>query len=133
MLSEQSALHGFSFGQRLSMMYDSSSGAYFYEVRGSRDLFERAPQGGGTALMFDGNSGELRMLSQPTGERTGNTIESWLYALHMARVFGRAYQILVCFLGLATAVLSITGVYIWLKKRRAAHWRRRDTGPVQGV
>jgi uncharacterized iron-regulated membrane protein len=133
LLTEQSALHGFSFGQRLNMMYDSSSGAYLYEVRGSRDLFERVPQGGGTFVMFDGNSGELRLLSQPTGERTGNTIESWLYALHMARVFGRAYQVLVCILGLVTAVLSITGVYIWLKKRRAAHWRRRDMGPVQGV
>ncbi len=132
LLSEQSALHGFSFGQRLSMMYDSSSGAYFYEVRGSRDLFERAPQGGGTALMFDGNSGALRLLSQPTGERTGNTIESWLYALHMARVFGRPYQILVCLLGLATAMLSITGVYIWLRKRRSAHWSHSRSARGQG-
>ena len=33
---------------------------------------------------------------RPTGGHSGNTLESWLYALHMTRVFGRAYQIFVC-------------------------------------
>jgi uncharacterized iron-regulated membrane protein len=87
-------------------------------VRGSRDLFERAPKGGSTRLTFDGDTGELRNLTQPTGERTGNTIESWLYALHMARVFGVAYQILVCVVGLLVAMLPVTGIYIWWRKRR---------------
>lgn len=118
---------GFTTGQRLSLMYDRTSGAYFYEVRGSRDLFERAPQGGGTSVAFDGDSGNLRWLSQPTGERTGNTIESWLYALHMARVFGRPYQALVCVVGVATAMLSATGIYLWWRKRRARHHARRGS------
>ena len=122
LLAEQSALLGFSSGERLSMMYDRNSGAYFYEVRGSRDLFERAPQGGSTSVMFDGDTGQLRLLSQPTGERTGNTVESWLYALHMARVLGRTYQVLVCVLGISTALLSLTGIYIWWRKRRAARF-----------
>ena len=55
---------------------------------------------------------------RPTGGHSGNTVESWLYALHMTRVFGRAYQICVCALGLVTANLPATGVYIWWKKRR---------------
>ena len=124
LISEQAALLGFTYSDRLSMMYDRTSGAYFYEVRGSRDLFERAPQGGSTSVMFDGDTGQLRLLSQPTGERTGNTVEGWLYALHMARVFGRTYQILVCVLGLVTALLSVTGVYIWWRKRRAARFSK---------
>jgi uncharacterized iron-regulated membrane protein len=88
-------------------------------VRGSRDIFERAPKGGSTEVMFDGETGVLVKLFLPTGERAGDTVESWLYALHMTRVFGRAYQIFVCGLGFAITMLSITGVYIWWKKRQA--------------
>jgi uncharacterized iron-regulated membrane protein len=36
----------------------------------------------------------------------------------MARVGGRPYQVLVCLLGLAVALLSTTGTYLWWKKRR---------------
>ncbi|HXK11435.1 MAG TPA: PepSY-associated TM helix domain-containing protein [Vicinamibacteria bacterium] len=119
LMAEQSRLHGFRVGEPLALMYLPWAGTYVYEVRGSRDLFERAPKGGGTAVMFDGRSGAFRMLDQPTGEHAGNTVESWLYALHMARVFGRPYQVLVCVLGLLTAVLSWTGVYVWSVKREA--------------
>jgi uncharacterized iron-regulated membrane protein len=119
LIAEQSRQNSFTVGKPLSLMYWPNSGAYFYEVRGSRDIFERAPKGGGTYVMFDGNTGALRALYQPTGERAGNTVESWLYALHMARVFGRPYQIFVCVLGLLITMLSVTGVYIWLKKRNA--------------
>ena len=119
LIVEQSLKRKFTTGQPLSLMYWPASGAYLYEVRGSRDVFERAPKGGGTEVMFDGDTGAFRELTQPTGERAGNTVESWLYALHMARVFGRSYQIFVCLLGLLIAMLSITGVYIWLKKRNA--------------
>jgi uncharacterized iron-regulated membrane protein len=136
LITEQGAMHGFTAGERLSLVYFVENGAYLYEVRGSRDIFERAPKGGGTSVMFDGDSGALRELSQPTGERTGNTIESWLYALHMARVFGRPYQIFVCLLGLVVAMLGVTGVYIWLRKRRAQIVSRRrvlhDRAAIRG-
>lgn len=132
LMAEQSASHGFTVGERLGLMYFPELGAYLYEVRGSRDVFERAPKGGSTTVMFDGDSGALRELSQPSGEHTGNTVESWLYALHMARVFGLPYRLLVCMLGLWIVMLSVTGVYVWLKKRRAAASPvagRRRVGP----
>lgn len=119
LMAEQSALLGFRAGMPLSLMYFPESGSYLYEVRGSDDVFERAPKGGGTSVVFDGDTGELREVSRPTGERVGNTIESWLYALHMARVFGRPYQVFVCLVGLVVVLLSVTGVYIWLRKRSA--------------
>jgi uncharacterized iron-regulated membrane protein len=118
LIAEQSGQRGFTVGEPLGFMYFPDIGAYGYEVRGSRDLFERAPKGGGTSVMFDGDTGQLRELSQPTGEHAGNTVESWLYALHMARVFGRPYQVFVCVLGLLVSTLSFTGVYIWWKKRK---------------
>jgi len=119
LIAEQSRKHGFTVGEPLSLMYFSGTGAYLYEVRGSRDVFERAPKGGGTCVIFDGDTGALRELSQPTGEHAGNTVESWLYALHMARVFGRPYQAFVSLLGILLAMLSVTGVYLWWKKRAA--------------
>ncbi len=119
LIDAQSKKRGFTAGMPLSLMYFSGNGAYFYEVRGSRDVFQRAPKGGGTYVMFDGDTGELRQVSQPTGEHTGNTLESWLYALHMARVFGRPYQFLVGLLGLLISMLSVTGIYIWWNKRLA--------------
>ena len=118
LMAEQSRQAGFTAGEPLSLMYLAEVGAYLYEVRGSRDLFTRAPKGGGTSVMFDGDTGAFISLSQPTGEHTGNTVESWLYALHMARVGGWAYRVLVCLLGLAVALLSGTGIYVWWKKQR---------------
>jgi uncharacterized iron-regulated membrane protein len=130
LMAEQARLHDFTVGKPLTLMYLPDDGAYLYEVRGSRDLFERSPKGGGTAVMFDGNTGAFRDLSQPTGEHTGNTIESWLYALHMARVFGLPYRLFVCLLGLLVPMLSLTGVYIWWKKRLARISRRTRIAPA---
>ncbi|MGH6852653.1 MAG: PepSY domain-containing protein, partial [Methylocella sp.] len=47
---------------------------------------------------------------------------------HMARVFGRPYQIFVCVLGLATTMLPVTGVYIWWKKRSARKFSEARCG-----
>jgi uncharacterized iron-regulated membrane protein len=117
LMAEQALKNKFTVRQPLGLSYDPDLGAYRYEVRGSLDVFERAPKAGSTFVAFDGNTGALITLFRPTGEHSGNTVESWLYALHMTRVFGRAYQIVVCMLGLAVAMLSVTGVYIWWRKR----------------
>ena len=117
LIAEQASRRGFTVSEPLGLQYNARSGSYSYEVRGSRDLFERAPKGGSTVVSFDGDTGALRRLSLPTGEHAGNTVESWLYALHMARIGGRAYQVLTCAVGLVTALLSVTGIYIWWQKR----------------
>ena len=124
LLAEQANRQGIEIRYPISLQYMPDIGAYVYEARGSKDLFERAPKGGGTAVLFDGDTGKLRYFERPTGERAGNTIESWLYALHMARVFGQPYQILVSVFGIATALLSITGLLIW--------WRKRARRPIHG-
>jgi uncharacterized iron-regulated membrane protein len=36
----------------------------------------------------------------------------------MANVWGLPYKIFVCVLGLVIVMLAVTGVLIWLKKRR---------------
>lgn len=131
LLAELAPLNGFVVGQPLSLMYIPTSNLYLFEARGSRDLFERSPQGGGTTVTFDADTGALTELFQPTGQHAGNTIESWLYALHMARIFGIPYRIFVCGLGLVLVTLSATGVYIWWKKRSAQNWRRQKSGAIE--
>jgi len=98
-------------------------GLYRYEVQSERDIADKY---GATSLAFDASTGAFVSLSIPTGDRLGNTITTWLSGLHMADVFGLPYKIFVCVLGLAIAMLSVTGVYIWWKKRsaRLAHVRR---------
>lgn len=44
---------------------------------------------------------------------------AWQYPLHSGQIGGLAGRIVVCILGLAVCALSITGVLIWLLKRRA--------------
>jgi len=68
----------------------------------------------------------LISLELPVGEHSGNTVSAWLYALHMADVFGLPYRIFVCVLGLIITMLTLTGVYIWWKKRKARLHRRQS-------
>jgi uncharacterized iron-regulated membrane protein len=71
-------------------------------------------------ITFNANDdGALRRFLVPTDERAGDAVTRWLYDLHMARVFGLPFRVLVCAMGLAVAALSVTGVIVWWKKRRA--------------
>jgi uncharacterized iron-regulated membrane protein len=68
-------------------------------------------------LWFDGDSGGQVAFDAPTGVLSGSTVAAWLAALHMGSVGGLAYRLLVVVIGLAVAVLSVTGVVIWWRKR----------------
>jgi uncharacterized iron-regulated membrane protein len=133
LVAQEAVRVGFSVAEPLGLAYMPAYGLYRYEVRGSRDLFERAPKGGSTYVMFDGNTGELKKSFQPTGQHTGNTIDSWLYALHMCRIFGRPFQVVVFALGLVITMLGVTGVYIWWVKRRAAAWGRVGVHALRNI
>nr|WP_255608806.1 PepSY-associated TM helix domain-containing protein [Methylosinus sp. Sm6] len=117
LMAEQAAARGFATREPLSLQYHERLGAYAYEMRSDRDISDRPPQGG-TGILLDGDTGALLQFLPPKSERLGVTVEHWLYALHMAHVFGLPYQIFVFILGLIIAMLSGTGVYIWWKKRR---------------
>ncbi|MGA4815292.1 PepSY domain-containing protein [Pseudomonas aeruginosa] len=47
------------------------------------------------------------------------------YPIHGGRIAGLPGRIAIAALGLAIAGLSLTGVYIWWRKRRARHWNGR--------
>jgi len=116
LMADQAATIGFTVEAVDAFYLLRDKGVYEYRVRSSRDIGDKY---GATAIHFDSRSGVLANVSIPTGRRAGDTITSWLIALHMANVFGLPYKILVCALGVVMTLLSVTGVYIWLRKRAA--------------
>lgn len=128
LLDEQARLHGFSVEKPIALYLNRRLGFYAYWVRSSLDIQDE-DKNGATVIAVDANSGELKGLHLPTGQRSGNTLSRWLVELHMARVFGMPYKIFVCILGLMIVMLSVTGVVIWLRKRRAKRTRAFRRAP----
>lgn len=116
LMEEQARVHGFKMVEESRMSYDPHHALYRYVVRSDRDITD---EGASTALWFDANDGRFVDLALPSGQRSGNTVTSWLYALHFGQVFGLPFRVFVCVMGLIVAMLSVTGVYLWLKKRQA--------------
>lgn len=108
----------FEINAPAAVWYNAGKGFYGLSVRSDKDFQDKNGQ---TRLILDADTGEQKMLLLPSGQYNGTTITSWLSALHMANVFGMPYRIFVCILGISIVTLSVTGVVIWLKKRRRGH------------
>jgi uncharacterized iron-regulated membrane protein len=121
-LAETAAGRGFAVLGEYMLIYDPRIGRYSYYARTSLDVSERW---GITRVDVDARTGEMYWRGLPTAGSAGDTVRTWITTLHMAAVGGRAMQVFVSVLGLIIAMLAVTGVLIWLKKRRAAAARRR--------
>ena len=87
-----------------------------YSVRTDRDMIR---DWGGTTVYFDAVNGRRLGLYLPSGGAAGDTVTNWLYALHFGKVWGLWFRIFVTLAGLAVVMLSVTGVIIWWRKRKA--------------
>lgn len=116
LMHDQAQQHGFEILEHSGLSYEPHRGLYRYRVLSSQDVSQRW---GGTSLWFDANNGEFKALFVPTGKAMGDTIGTWMFTLHMAAVWGLPFQIFMVFMGLAVTLLSITGVIIWWRKRKA--------------
>ncbi len=127
LMAAEASTHGFAVDAPVALFYDPDKGLYKYTVRSSLDIQDHR---GRTELFLDGDSGALVLVLLPTGQYAGNTFTSWIYALHMGNIFGLPWRVFVCLLGLVITMLSVTGVYIWWKKRRARKFSKasRETG-----
>ena len=61
----------------------------------------------------------MASLAITANQPTGDLVDGWLKALHFATVFGLPYRIIVCAIGIIITLLSVTGIYLWWKKRKA--------------
>ena len=116
LMAQQAQASGFVVLAEKSLLYDPQRGIYRYDVRSSHDIRHK---GGHTRLVMDAQTGAFKGLWLPTGAAAGDTLSTWLATLHMAAMWGWPLQLLVCLMGLAVTVLSVTGVHVWLRKRRA--------------
>lgn len=122
-LRRLAAERGFQIDFEDSLWLDRKRGLYTFRAHTSLDVYDGADGVGKTKVAFDAASGAFRGASFPSSEAAGDTVSNWLQGLHMARVFGMPFRIFVCVLGLIVAMLSVTGIVIWLKKRHAAAHR----------
>ncbi|WP_027469605.1 PepSY-associated TM helix domain-containing protein [Deefgea rivuli] len=111
---------GFTVGQAERMFYLPEQNMYAYRVKTSLDVGELAM----SDIAINAASGERVGYSLPSSIAAGDTITSWLYALHMAKVWGMPYRIFVCILGLMVAALTATGLILWWKKRQARQGKK---------
>ena len=116
------ASRGFTIDAPAMLGYDRASGAYALYARTSLDAVD---EGGRTVLVFDATDGHMLHWADPVGRTGADRFMTWITLLHMAEVWGLPFRILVSALGLGVALLSITGVMIWYRKRRA---RRNAAG-----
>jgi uncharacterized iron-regulated membrane protein len=79
---------------------------------------------GNPSLYFEGKDGASAGAKIPGSGSVGDIFMQAQFPLHSGRIFGLPGRILVSMMGLLVAMLSVTGVIIWQKKR----WARRRMG-----
>jgi uncharacterized iron-regulated membrane protein len=95
----------------------------FYQVRLGR---AHAPCFGNPSINVASDSGHVLSIDEPGKGLAGDVVDGLIYPVHSGQVAGLSGRILICITGLVVAMLSITGIYIWWKKRCA----RRSSGRV---
>jgi uncharacterized iron-regulated membrane protein len=85
---------------------------------------------GNDILYFDGQDGRYVGDWIPWRGTAGDLFLQMQFPVHSGRIFGIPGRILISAMGLGVAMLSVTGVVIWLRKRRARRALRR---PVVGT
>lgn len=74
---------------------------------------------GNAWLYFDGKDGQALGGKIPGTGSAGDIFLQAQFPLHSGRILGLTGRILISLLGLVVAMLSVTGVIIWTRKRRA--------------
>lgn len=74
-------------------------------------------------VFVDARSGEILHSRQPDSGSMGDRFIAWLFPLHNGEAFGEPSRAIVCILGFAPALLAITGLLVWLRKKKS---KRRE-------
>lgn len=133
--AEQAKIEGFTVEKPAALEYRRDHGMYFFVAHTSRDLRDAggSPTESNTSataatIAIDARDGRFLGLQLPTGQRAGNTVTSWINAMHVTAIWGLPWQIAVAVLGIIIVVVSVTGVLIWWRKRKSRQPRKRAGG-----
>ncbi len=69
---------------------------------------------------IDSESGRVTAQDDPYRDSAGRAFLRALYTVHSGRFWGWSTRLVIFASGLATVTMAISGVYIWLRKRKAA-------------
>lgn len=83
-------------------------------------------------MYFDGQDGRFISADIPGAGTAGDVFLQAQFPLHSGRILGLTGRILVSLLGLAVAMLSITGLIIWARKRASRALARQAASTTQG-
>jgi uncharacterized iron-regulated membrane protein len=117
LMADDAESRGIDVYSERMLRYLPKAGLYEYRVYSSRDVSKRFAT---TTLLLDGNTGARERFIAPTGDNLRATVTTWIYQLHFGAVAvgGWPYRLFVSATGLIVVGLAVTGVWIWVKKRR---------------
>jgi uncharacterized iron-regulated membrane protein len=123
LMQERARDQGFRILGPAGLVHFVDAGLYNYSVHTDRSF----PQPRDEIVFFDGDTGAPVNLPGETDFHFGNRVTDWFRALHMVgEPFAfLTYRWLVFVFGLLLAMLSVTGIAIWLRKHRARIRARR--------
>lgn len=85
-------------------------------------------------LYYDGTTGEFAGMTEPWKGTAADIFVQMQFPMHSGRILGLPGRILISLMGLVVAMLSVTGVYIWWKKRKArSKYAAHPTAQWRGV
>lgn len=118
-IDRQAAAQGFSVRFLQYLALDRQRGVYRLQLATTQDIRRDY---GRTVVFLSASTGAVLGWQQPQGGTAGDDFIALQAPLHVGDLVDvphGLHQLLLCLAGIATAVLSVTGVYLWWKKRRA--------------
>jgi len=91
------------------------TGGYLFYLRGPNDVHRL----GDTILWVHPATGEILVERSERTRTRGESVMHWLFPLHSGSAFGRPGMTAMCFAGALPIFLALTGLWVWLRKRRA--------------
>ena len=103
-----------------SVFYSTAFGVYGVQFFHAGE--DHGAAGVGPArLFFDGKDGQLIGERLPWQGTAADIFVQAQFPLHSGRLLGLPGRILISVMGLVVAMLSVTGAYVWWRKRRSRH------------
>ncbi|MBM3342913.1 MAG: PepSY domain-containing protein [Betaproteobacteria bacterium] len=90
---------------------------------------------GDTIIWVHPGSGEILFECSARNRTKGETVMHWLFPLHSGTAFGAVGKVAMCVTGLAMLLMFPTGLWVWLRKRRAEQFEqaRRERAHAERV
>jgi len=115
LIAQRAERDGFSVESETSLSLARAFGVFAYRLRSTLDIDNRY---GRTIVYFSAADGQELSFEHPY-MASGNAVIRWLAMLHFGHIWGMPFRILLFIMGVVVTLLSVTGVIIWWKKRKA--------------